>query len=113
MRRRRGGGAAAPGGAGVEVAGDLGDAIRVVIEDYRTFVGQGGRAPGEDPKAFTARHAAARAALAHLEQLIGLVGRESGREEVQEGLALLRQAKDHLRLPAEEDPADDDGGDDG
>ena len=56
---------------------ELERAARRVVEDYEAFLAAG-PAPGShgDAKAFTAYHAAGRAALAHLEQLLRL-GRAS------------------------------------
>jgi hypothetical protein len=41
-------------------------AARLILEDHRRFLSD----PDADPKAFAARHAAGKAALAHLEQLM-------------------------------------------
>ena len=39
---------------------------RLIVEDYRRFLSD----PDADPKAFAARHAACKAALAHLDQIM-------------------------------------------
>ncbi|MDJ0386728.1 hypothetical protein QMO56_01265 [Roseomonas sp. E05] len=94
---------------------DLQPAIRHVIEDYNAFVARG-PAPGahDDAKAFAAHHAAAKAALAHLEHLLKLA-RAAGAGEDETGLAraaaLLRQARGALAAesPTEEECEADDG----
>ncbi|MXP63705.1 hypothetical protein E0493_10135 [Roseomonas sp. M0104] len=94
---------------------DLQPAIRRVVEDYNTFVAHG-PAPGthDDAKAFAAHHAAAKAALAHLEHLLKLA-RATGAGEEESGLAqaaaLLRQARGALaeEPPTEEECDADDG----
>ena len=80
---------------------ELRRAVRKVVADYEAFVARG-PAPGaqEDPKAFTAHHAAARSALAHLEHLMklapGAEGEAAGGEAgVRRTLELL---EDEVRL---------------
>jgi hypothetical protein len=88
------------------------EALRLVALDYANFVSRIElREPDDDPKAFGARHAAARSCLAHLEQLLELLGEDAGLEQVREGFTLLREAKASLGLngsgrphrPADED----------
>ncbi len=43
---------------------------RLILDDYRRFLSD----PDADPKAFAARHAAGKAALAHLDQLMKMGG---------------------------------------
>ncbi len=50
----------------------LADTVAEVAADYLGFLRAGRGEEMEDAKAFAARHAAAKAALAHLEQLIKL-----------------------------------------
>lgn len=50
----------------------LADTVSEVAADYLGFLRAGRGEEMEDAKAFAARHAAAKAALAHLEQLIKL-----------------------------------------
>jgi hypothetical protein len=94
---------------------ELRRAIRKVVEDYETFVSRG-PAPGthEDPKAFTAHHAAARAALAHLEHLMKL-NRGGGEPDTSaETGSLIAEARRSIRAAEQEDqeggekPEDDD-----
>jgi hypothetical protein len=90
-------------------------AIRKVVADYEAFVARG-PAPGthEDPKAFAAHHAAARAALAHIEHLMKLHrgGPEPGAAD--ETGALIAEARRSIQAAEQEDregeekPEDDD-----
>jgi hypothetical protein len=83
---------------------DLTEAAQLVLEEYRSFL-QGDTE--EDAKAFGARHAAARAALAHLEHVLKLA-RDSGEAKpVEIDMAAWRE-----RMPSlanEETSSDDDG----
>ncbi|MBW8271334.1 hypothetical protein [Caldovatus aquaticus] len=101
MRRRR---AAAP-----HPVARLAEMVRHVVEDYRAFAAT---VPEEaDARAFVARHAACRAALAHLEHLLRLmraIGAADGEAGAATREAALRQAEAALaearselaRLPA-------------
>jgi hypothetical protein len=72
------------------------EATRGILDDYRRFLAsapQDGEAG--DSKAFAARHAAARSALAHLEQLLKLAGDnqdEDAAAVTQDCIAEARQA---------------------
>ncbi|WP_245614980.1 hypothetical protein [Muricoccus aerilatus] len=79
-------------------------ALRKIVADYKAFV-ERGPAPGaqEDPKAFTAHHAAARSALAHLEHLMKLAPSETSAEAGGEAGALIAEARRSIRLAEEED----------
>ncbi len=96
-------------------AGDLDQAIRQVVEEYRGFLAAlppgGEPPPNEDPKAFAARHAAARAALAHLELLLRLAGEQAPEAgAASDDATLLSAAKDELgRTDAGPEEAEDDG----
>lgn len=83
---------------------ELRRAVRKVVADYEAFVSHG-PAPGthEDPKAFTAHHAAARAALAHLEHLIKLNRGGAETDVSAETGALLAEARRSIRLAEQED----------
>ncbi|MBB5692262.1 hypothetical protein [Muricoccus pecuniae] len=83
---------------------ELRRAVRKVAEDYEAFVSRG-PAPGthEDPKAFTAHHAAARAALAHIEHLMKLNRGGAEGEAAAETGALLAEARRSIRLAEQED----------
>lgn len=93
---------------------DLRTAVRRVLADYEAFVS---RTPIEgahdDPKAFAAHHAAAKTALAHLEQLLklartALAGQAPAGESAD---ALLTQARAAIAADrTEEDEPDDDTG---
>jgi hypothetical protein len=88
----------------------FGEALRLVAQDYAGFVRRMSQpGPDEDPKAFGTRHAAAKACLAHLEQLLDLIGEDGGVEQVRDGFALLHEARQVLDLPVpdEEDPPHD------
>jgi hypothetical protein len=78
--------------------------IRKVVADYEAFVSRG-PAPGthEDPKAFTAHHAAARSALAHLEHLMKLNRGSAETEAVAEAGALIAEARRSIQLAEQED----------
>ncbi|WP_338664030.1 hypothetical protein VQH23_02460 [Pararoseomonas sp. SCSIO 73927] len=92
---------------------ELRRAIRKVVADYEAFVARG-PAPGthEDPKAFTAHHAAARSALAHLEHLMKLDKGQVETDAVAEAGALIAEARRSIQLAeqeeGEETPEDDD-----
>jgi hypothetical protein len=76
------------------------EAVRLVAADYADFIRTIERHRAEDdPKNFGARHAAARSCLAHLEQLLRLIGEESGTEPVRDGFALLHEARSALGPP--------------
>jgi hypothetical protein len=95
-----------PGLEGLEAA------VRRVVEDYDAFIARG-PAPGahDDARAFAAHHAAAKAALAHLEHLLKLAGPAAGEEEgMARAEALLRAARGAM---AAEDEEEDGGPDDG
>jgi hypothetical protein len=90
MRRRR------PPGVPVKLA----DAVAEVTADYLGFLRASRTQEPEDAKAFAARHAAAKAALAHIEQILKLA---SGSEEeaadlVTETQSLLTQARRQMDL---------------
>ena len=93
---------------------ELRAAIRRVVADYGAFVAREPM-PGahEDPKGFAAHHAAAKTALAHLEQLLklarsALAGQAPAGESAD---ALLTQARAAIAADTtEEDEPDDDTG---
>ncbi len=57
---------------------DRAAAARLILDDYRGFLSAGDAA---DAKAFAARHAAGKAALTHLDQLMKLGAEEPGEDE--------------------------------
>lgn len=83
---------------------ELRRAIRKVVADYEAFVSRG-PAPGahEDPKAFTAHHAAARSALAHLEHLLKLNRGQVETDAVAEAGALIAEARRSIQIAEQED----------
>jgi hypothetical protein len=89
-----------------------------IARDYASFVAQTARqAHHEDAKQFAAHHAAARAALAHLEHLLKVLAAASGREpgagliEAQSLLIEARQAIALLPAPQHiEEENETDGG---
>ncbi|MCR0984775.1 hypothetical protein [Roseomonas populi] len=83
---------------------ELRRAVRKVVADYEAFVSRG-PAPGthEDPKAFTAHHAAARSALAHLEHLMKLDRGQVETDAVAEAGALIAEARRSIQLAEQED----------
>lgn len=90
---------------------DFAAAARRVLADYETFVAASADAgDAADAKAFAARHAAARAALAHLDQLLKLAAESEREEEVKSTADSLAEIRAQIAsLPPEEDPQDDDG----
>jgi hypothetical protein len=92
------------------LAAELETAAMRVAEDYGAFIARG-PAPGthDDAKAFAAHHAAAKSALAHLEQVLK-IARAAGAGEDMAGVAqanaLLLQARGALS-EGEEDDGDD------
>lgn len=85
------------------------------MADYMGFL-RASRVEGEaDPKAFGARHAAAKSALGHIEQLLKLSG--ASEDEAAQALDECRAALGEARReigglsddPSEETPDDDDG----
>lgn len=83
---------------------ELQDALRKVVADYKAFV-ERGPAPGarEDPKAFTAHHAAARSALAHVEHLMKLAPGPAATELGAEAGTLIAEARRSIELADQED----------
>ncbi|GGC31962.1 hypothetical protein GCM10011504_07750 [Siccirubricoccus deserti] len=80
MKRRR----------GSAVAHGLAAAVGQVLAEYRGFLRQAdATAAPEEAKEFGARHAAARSALAHLEQLLKLTGEKPEEDTGRNGQALL------------------------
>ena len=103
MRRRR----------GRAYALAFGEAVRLVALDYAGFVSRMCQPDTEeDSKDFGARHAAAKTCLAHLAQLLDMLGEDAGLEQVRDSFALLHEAQAALGppLPEEEGPHDDRGG---
>ena len=82
--------------------------------DYQRFLGSGASAEeAGDAKAFAARHAAARGALSHLEQILKLAeegGDEAQVNEVLESLAHCREQMAQLKEEADSDDDADGGG---
>lgn len=88
MRRRR------PSGVPIK----LDAAVAEVTADYLAFLRNARTDEPEDAKAFAARHAAAKSALSHIEQIIKLA---SGNEEEVAGRqldtdSLLHQAREQI-----------------
>jgi hypothetical protein len=95
MRRRR------PRGATPQLA----DALPSVTEAYIKFVAESDH--DADPKAFAARHSAAKTALAHIEQLLKLSG-ENEEEGGQDPAALaLGAAREEMAGAAREETDDE------
>ena len=104
------------GGEAALVADELRGHVRALADEYGRFRRQGEAAPavpaaeGErpaqdgpiEPKAFQARHAAGRAALAHLALLLKLAGEGDGEAEPAEESEedLLAEARRNLERPA-------------
>lgn len=94
---------------------ELGPAVAKVMAEYMGFLDAPHEEDGTDPKAFGARHTAAKTALSHIEQLLKLSG--APEDEAAEKLGACRAMLGDVRqeigdLPgdeAEEMPSDDDG----
>ncbi|HYI84426.1 MAG TPA: hypothetical protein VEX11_14600 [Acetobacteraceae bacterium] len=92
---------------------DYAIAERLILDDYNRFLTALPRL-GEDatdPESFAARHTAARTALAHLQQLQGVVRGEGGEEPAIAGeiLGQLDAARAAM-ASLEKEPEPDDGG---
>jgi len=84
---------------------ELGRVAQRVVRDYEAFVTAGPPAAGpEDPKAFASWHAAAKTALAHLEQLLKLL-RTAASPDAAEGEAerLLSRARSEIEEAQDDD----------
>lgn len=83
---------------------ELQEAVRLVVADYRGFLTRL-PAPGtqDDPKAFTAHHAAARSALAHLEHLLKLTRSSADADTAVEATALIAEARRSIQAAEQED----------
>ena len=84
-----------------------GEMARLLAEEYRRFVAD----PDADTKAFAARHAAGKGALAHLDLLMKPGGRgedEPGADAAADHLDAARAAVASLEGEGEADPDDDD-----
>jgi hypothetical protein len=80
--------------------------MEVVARDYLRFLDAGpDPGTGDDCKAFASHHAACRAALAHIEQLLRiarLIGTEAA--ETDEAATMLVEAREAIAAIEEEDP---------
>ena len=85
-------------------------AIAKVKADYEAFLQRPAPGAHEDAKAFTAHHAAARSALAHLEHLMKLHPDQKGTALGDETSALMEQVRQSMQAtPQEEEGEEDDG----
>lgn len=83
------------------LAATLPQRLAAVMEGYDCFTAQ---PPPEDAKGFAAHHAAAKAALAHLDLLVKLVRWCNGEAKPADGTAaLLAQARQALRDETDDD----------
>lgn len=86
----------------------LKEAVAVVTEDYVNFLHE----PDPDPKAFNARHTAAKTALTHLDQLMRMTGTSDDEVEAEVGKYqdMLGDTRQEIgALPEEEDDAGEAG----
>lgn len=83
---------------------NLVEALPSVTEAYRKFVEESGH--DSDPKAFAARHSAAKAALSHIEQLMKLSG-EGAPEDPNDNA--LGDARQEMHAEQQENEADEPG----
>jgi hypothetical protein len=89
----------------------LSDAVAEVTADYLGFLRASRTQEPEDAKTFAARHAAAKAALAHIEQILKLASgsEEEAAERLTDAQALLAQARRELGEGKPEGRPDEDG----
>ena len=87
---------------------DLPAAARLILRDYQDFVADA--ADDGESKIFAARHAAARAALAHLEQVLKLASDAGTAEEAREVAASIAEWRARMPPEAEEEPEANDPG---
>jgi hypothetical protein len=88
--------------------------IALIMEDYEGFLAtHPGEGEAEEPKAFAARHTAARTALAHLEQLFKVMQEQPGQPDGDAGQAALLLARAEMARLAQEVSETDDGSADG
>jgi hypothetical protein len=87
---------------------DFPTAARLILQDYQDFVA--GAADDGESKLFAARHAAARAALAHLEQVLKLASDAGTAEEAREVAATITEWRARMPPEAQEEPEADDAG---
>ena len=80
----------------------LAAAVQTILDDYRRFLAEG---EAGDPKAFAARHAAARSALAHLDQLMKFAG--DTEEEDSAATDCIAEARQALATLPDEERASD------
>ncbi len=87
----------------------ISELLKEVTADYLAFLRRGPGPEEEDAKAFAARHAAARAALTHLEALLKLGEAASQAEPPPDAEALLHAARDalHREAPDGKEPPED------
>ena len=81
---------------------------KLLLADYQDFVAGG--ADDSVTKVFAARHAAGRAALSHLEQLIKLAQEAGTEEDAKEVAATITEWRARMPPQAPEDPEADDQG---
>lgn len=86
----------------------LADLVPEVRADYAAFL-RLSRGEEEDAKAFGARHAAAKAALAHLEQLIKIAGASEEAADAGPCEGLLSDMRRQMNQEEQEMPDDDEG----
>ena len=90
---------------------DLAGAFRRVMADYEDFVTAHHAADDRaDPKAFAARHTAARTALGHLEHLMKLLGDDGAEAELTDLAGRLADARRNIAALPSEEAEDDDAG---
>ncbi|MFC0407873.1 hypothetical protein [Roseomonas elaeocarpi] len=84
---------------------ELGRVAQRVVRDYEAFVAAGPPTAGpEDAKAFASWHAAAKTALAHLEQLLKLLRTAASPDPVvDEAERLLSQARSEIEEAGDDD----------
>lgn len=88
------------------VGPDLVRAVARIVEGYRSLLEL--PPPVDDPKAFTAHHTACRAALAHLEHVLRLIGLTAAEPDggARDAAALLAKARRANDLTEKEDDPD-------
>lgn len=108
MRRRRQAGAPAKSDEP-----EFDRAFDAVLADYMDFLRRAREADesNSDPKLFSARHAAGKTALSHIEQIMKLSGasEDEAAKKIGEVHALLGDIRSEMEMEPEETRADDDG----
>jgi len=90
---------------------DIAAAVKLILEDYRWFLGIAPNTADDGAtKAFAARHAAGRAALTHLEHVLKLGSEHGEQPAAQAASECLSEWRARMPPQAEEEPEIDGDG---